>query len=361
MVRTFDCRDWIGFATLCGLAFAGLPCSGAELESAELVSPETGVSPDTEVSPETSAPPATGADEAAAARRVMAAAINGARDREKATAEPAVDAAPQAAPAATVVPPDLVIAKLSAEVAAKQLEAKRIAQKSPAEAMAILDTIASRVAGETIPADARSQLERRIERTRRDIEETTGKRRAEIALDRKNTNVEAQIDRERAKRVEVDERLAMLVEEYNVLVDERRFQEAEAIAKKAAQLSPDSTIVRQLLSQSRVVRRLSAQQSIDGNKQAAFLEDTEDTDRASTAFVGPIAFPETKNWTDLTKNRSRLEAEGRSRASAAEIEIQKKLSVKVRAAHRNADALARLRQGYHLGGQLLTRGQVHAR
>jgi hypothetical protein len=26
-----------------------------------------------------------------------------------------------------------------------------------------------------------------------------------------------------------------------------------------------------------------------------------------------------------------------------------------------ADALARLRQGYHLGGQLLTRGQVHAR
>ena len=347
MVRTFDCRDWIGFATLCGLAFAGLPCSGAELESAELVSPETGVSPDTDVSSETSAPPATGADEAAAARRVMAAAINGARDREKATAEPAVDAAPQAAPAATVVPPDLVIAKLSAEVAAKQLEAKRIAQKSPAEAMAILDTIASRVAGETIPADARSQLERRIERTRRDIEETTGKRRAEIALDRKNTNVEAQIDRERAKRVEVDERLAMLVEEYNVLVDERRFQEAEAIAKKAAQLSPDSTIVRQLLSQSRVVRRLSAQQSIDGNKQAAFLEDTEDTDRASTAFVGPIAFPETKNWTDLTKNRSRLEAEGRSRASAAEIEIQKKLSVKVRAAHRNEplaavlDALAK--------------------
>jgi len=331
MVRTFDCRDWIGLAALCGLALIGPTARAADAEISELPAPTNG------------------AEEAAAARRVMEAAINGARPRADAAAEsPVSDTATPAAPAAPAdASPDLVIAKLSAEVAAKQLEAKRVAQKSPAEAMAILDAIASRVAGETIPAEARSQLDRRIERTRRDIEETTGKRRAEIALDRKNATIEAQIDRERGKRVEVDERLAMLVEEYNVLVDERRFPEAEAIAKKAAQLAPDNAIVRQLLSQSRVVRRLSAQQSIDGNKQAAFLEDTEDTDRLSTPFVGPITFPETKNWTDLTKNRSRLEAEGRSRATAAETEIQKKLSVKVRAAHRNEplaavlDALAK--------------------
>jgi len=284
-----------------------------------------------------SAPPEGGAEAAAAARKVMAQALAGSAPEQPRPLEPSepLDADTPATAAPAEVPPELAIARLSAEVAAKQLEAKRMAQKSPADALAALDAIAARVARERLPDEARTQLDRRIERTRREIEEQTGKRRAEIALDRKNATIEAQIDRERAKRVEVDERLAMLVEEYNVLVDERRFAEAEAIAKKAAQLAPDNAIVRQLLSQSRMVRRLSTQQTIDGTKQAAFLDDAEDTSRLSSPFVGPITFPETKDWTDLTKNRSRLEAEGRSRVSAAEVEIQKKLAVKVRAAYRN--------------------------
>jgi general secretion pathway protein D len=328
MFRPFNRRAWIGLAAFCGLAITTLATTLATAADDD-------------------------AGEAAAARRVMSAAIAAAAAVPEVEAGPTPEA-PVSEPAAAPAPPggrdasvDLVIARLSAEVAAKQLEAKRVAQKSPAEAMAILDATAASVARETIPADARTQLERRIERTRQDVEEATGKRRAEIALDRKNAAVEAQIDRERSKRVEVDQRLAMLVEEYNVLVDERRFQEAEAIAKKAAQLAPDNAVVRQLLSQSRMVRRLSTQQSLDGVKQAAFLDDAEDAQRSSTPFVGPIAFPETKDWTDLTKNRSRLEAEGRSRASAAEGEIQKKLAVKVRAAHRNEplaavlDALAK--------------------
>ena len=256
--------------------------------------------------------PAPASAEAAAARRVIAEAIE--RSQEQA-AEPLPAQQPERAavpqPADAPVPQDLVIAKLSAEVAAKQLEAKRVARRSPADAMAILDAVAAELARQNLPADARSQLERRIERTRRDVEESTGMRRAEIALDQKNAKIEAQIDRERGKRVEVDERLAMIVEEYNVLVDERRFPEAEAIAKKAAELAPDNPVVRQLLAQSRMIRRLDAQKTIEGAKQAGFLDDAEDGERASAPFVGPIAFPETKDWEDLTKNRSRLAAEGR--------------------------------------------------
>ena len=286
------------------------------------------------------------ADEAAAARKVIAEALS--RPNAPAAEQPpATETAANRKPDTAATPPDLVIAKLSAEVAAKQLEAKRMAQRSPAEALAILEAVAAAVARQDIPADARSQLNRRIERTRRDVEESTGKRRAEIALDQKNSTIESQIDRERSKRVEVDERLAMLVEEYNVLVDERRFPEAEAIAKKAAQLAPDNAVVRQLLSQSRMIRRIDAQKSIEGGKQTGFLDVAEDSERASTPFVGPIEFPETKDWEDLTKNRSRLAAEGRARGTQAEVAIQQRLSVQVRAAYRNQplaavlDALAK--------------------
>ena len=41
------------------------------------------------------------------------------------------------------VPDDLLVARVSAEVAAKQLEARRVAQKSPSDALALLDNAAA--------------------------------------------------------------------------------------------------------------------------------------------------------------------------------------------------------------------------
>ncbi|MFM7520437.1 MAG: hypothetical protein ACKO9B_08210 [Planctomycetota bacterium] len=241
----------------------------------------------------------------------------------------------------------LLIARISAEVAAKQLEAKRLSQRAPAEALDLLDATARRLGDEPIPQETRSQMLRRIERTRLDIEESTGKRRAELALEKQAAEVESKIDRERAQRVEVDQRIAMLVEEYNDLVDERRFPEAEAVAKKAGQLAPDNAVVRQLLSQSRMIRRLDAQRTIDGERQAGFLDVAEDVEGSAAPFAGPIKFPATKDWADLTKSRAQRLAEGRSRATATEIEIQKKLDQPVKPSYRDQplamviDALAK--------------------
>jgi len=263
------------------------------------------------------------ATDAAAARQVIEQAMKNA-------------AGPGAAePAAAKEPADVVLAKLSAQVAAKQLEARRLAQRAPADALAILEQLAVEIDRADIPAESKGQFKRRLDRARRDIEESTGKRAAELALERKNAAVEAQIDRERAKRVEVDERLAMLVEEYNVLVDEQRFAEAEVVAKKAGQLAPDNPVVRQLLAQSRMVRRLSTQRTIEQDKQSGFIDVAEDAEQSSAPFVGPIEFPATKDWQDLTKNRTQLQAEGRSRLTAAEVAIHRRLSTPVKAAHKN--------------------------
>jgi general secretion pathway protein D len=285
--------------------------------------------------------PAT--DEAAAARRVMEEAI--ARSGEN--ARPAAARTTAESGAAAAVPDDLLVARISAEVAAKQLEARRTAQRSPADALALLDEAAAKIADPAVPEKVRTQLQQRIERARRDIEESTGKRRGELEMERKSAQVEARVAREKSQKVEVDQRLAMLVEEYNSLIDSQRFPEAEAVAKKAGQLAPDNPIVRQLLSQSRVIRRLDTQKSIEGRKRDGFMDVTEDTERSSTPFVGPIEFPTTRDWEDLTKNRTRLQAEGRARATPAEQQIQKRMSVKVKASHRDQplsavlDALAK--------------------
>ena len=132
-----------------------------------------------------------------------------------------------------------------------------------------------------------------------------GKRRGELDMERKSAQVEARVTREKSQKVEVDQRLAMLVEEYNSLVDAQRFPEAEAVAKKAGQLAPDNPIVRQLLSQSRVIRRLDTQKSIEGRKRDGFMDVAEDVERSSTPFVGPIEFPTTRDWKDVRGPRPR--------------------------------------------------------
>ena len=272
-------------------------------------------------------PPAE--SDAAAARRLIQQALE--RNQAPSPAE-AVAAAPAAGdPAAE----SLLIAKLSAEVAAKSLEAKRVAQKSPAEALALLDATAAGLDGQAIAAEKKDQLLRRIERARRDIEETTGKRRAELALDARNDQIEAEIGRERAAKVEIDQRIALLVEEYNSLVDQHRYPEAEAVAKKAGELAPDNLVVRQLLAQSRVIRRIDTQRTIEGSQQSGFLDVVEDVEKSAAPFAGPIEFPTTRDWKDLTKNRAQLQAEGRSKATPAELEIHRKLEMKVKPDYRN--------------------------
>jgi general secretion pathway protein D len=274
------------------------------------------------------------ADDAAAARRALARAEAGTPvgPPRQPTAAPR---AAGGAPGTERLPRDLAIAKASAEVAARQLEARRLATTAPIEALELLDAVTADISARDIPPETREQLQRRIDRSRREIEEATGKRRSELEMERKTARVEAEVQRERAQRVEVDQRLAMLVEEYNALIDGRRYAEAEALAKKAGQLAPDNPVVRQLLSQSRMIRRIDAQKSIESDKQAAVLDVAEDVERSTTPFLGPIEFPATKEWETLTKNRTRREADGKGRLNPAEVQIQRKLSTPVLASHRN--------------------------
>jgi general secretion pathway protein D len=271
---------------------------------------------------------------AAEARRVIQEAIKGApADGQR----PAVLPAP-----AGDEPEGLLVARLSAEVAARQLEAKRRAQKSPAEAMAMLDELAASLEGQPLPDQARALLLSRIERTRVDIEQVTGKRRGELALEKRNEEIEGQIDRERAKKVEVEQRIALLVEEYNTLVNEQRFPEAEAVAKKAGQLAPDNAVVRQLIAQSRIIRQLDVQKSLVDASQAGVLDALVDVERSARPMAGDIEFPNTRTWQELTKTREQKNAEGRSRATAAELAIQKRLDAKVKPDFRDQPLAAAL-------------------
>ncbi|MFM8892680.1 MAG: hypothetical protein ACKOTB_13860, partial [Planctomycetia bacterium] len=109
--------------------------------------------------------------EGAAARKIMEEAI--ARAAENGGPAPrAVDS--EAPEPQGVAADDLLVARLSAEIAAKQLEARRTAQRSPTDAFSLLDEAAKKIADPAIPERVKIQLQQRIDRSRREIEESTG-------------------------------------------------------------------------------------------------------------------------------------------------------------------------------------------
>ena len=88
--------------------------------------------------------------------------------------------------------------------------------------------------------------------------------RAQIELDDTNREVLKEVDRRQQTKVEVDEKLAKLVDEFQKLMDEQRYAEAEVLAKRARELDPDNPVVRQLIWNSKFISRTSRNQSIIG-------------------------------------------------------------------------------------------------
>ena len=82
-------------------------------------------------------------------------------------------------------------------------------------------------------------VDRAIGRTQAFIEE----HRADIENDERNAAVINDINLQRKMTLEVQNKLATLVEEFNELMDQQRFPEAELIAKQARELAPDEAVV----------------------------------------------------------------------------------------------------------------------
>ncbi len=150
---------------------------------------------------------------------------------------------------------------------------------------------------------------------------------ARISLDDRNKKVRDDIDRERKYKVEVEAQLAYMVDEFNKLMDQQRYPEAEAIARRAAELAPDEPVVRQLKWMNRFVRQQNEIKEIQTAKADGFLAAMNSVDASAEPLDDrfPFRFPD--NWADITKRRQGFRAD--RKRSAKEIEIEQKLRTPV--------------------------------
>jgi general secretion pathway protein D len=221
--------------------------------------------------------------------------------------------------------------KLFREITTERSAVEKMRNSDPLDALQRLQKLRERVAQAELDPAARKQLLTLVDRSVNEMSSYVEERRPQIELDQRNREILDGIDRDRRMKVEVQGKLAELVDRFNTLIDENRYAEAEVLAKQARELDGDSEIVQSLLWKSRFARQIQQQMSMRERGQEGFLGAMGSAQESAIAFDDrqPYLFPDPKNWDELTSRRKKWLMNERHRLSPAEMEIQQSLKTKI--------------------------------
>ncbi len=222
--------------------------------------------------------------------------------------------------------------KLYREITAEQARAREMSRRDPKGAMTQLQKLRARVADAELDGASRKSLLTMVDREIAALGQFIEANRADIELNEKNQDVLRNLALDAERKQQIQNQLAKLVDEFNKLLDEGRYAEAEVIARQARQLDPEAPVVQNLVHMSRFARRMAEQMDIRERKEQGFYDTMTSVHRASEPFDDrrPIRFMEdAKEWADISKARIGRMGETEQRLSPAEVEIYKKLRSKV--------------------------------
>ncbi|WP_425616826.1 hypothetical protein NA78x_000486 [Anatilimnocola sp. NA78] len=204
--------------------------------------------------------------------------------------------------------------------------AEQIAQSDPRAALNKMKTFRERVTAADLDTTARKNLLTSIDRRVSELQTYIDQNKSTIENAEKNRGLLAERARNTELTLEMQDKLASLVEQFNRLMDENRYAEAEVISKQAREIEPNSPVTTSMVEKAKLAKQIWFNQSTKEAKEAGFLGVTDSMEASSIPFDDrePIVF-NAKLWSELTRRRkSRLEQQ--NRLSPAEMEIQKSLS-----------------------------------
>lgn len=221
--------------------------------------------------------------------------------------------------------------QISADLARRESDARRMSEVDPKRALKLLEQARADVENAGLDSASRDVLVKRVNRGIEELQAYIEANAPQLELDDRNRATEQEIDRERVHKVEVQEKLALLVNEFNKLMEERRFAEAEVIAKQASELAPREAVVLQLKHQAKFARSVYNDMAVRDAKADGFAAAMSSADQSSIPFDDrvPITFGDPKHWADITKSRGDRKRDGRLNRTESEIEIEQKLKTPV--------------------------------
>ena len=195
--------------------------------------------------------------------------------------------------------------KLRSEVMNAVFKADRLREKDSTKALEVIDRATASCASTELSPEQVKPLLRQLRQSRADIEEYQKQRAPILALEEQNRQVQEKIRTEMGHKIRVEQELAALVEEYNELFKQRRFAEAEVLAKQAQVLDPENPVTVTMAFKAKIARRDAANKELRDDMDESYWTTLNDVERSMVNPVAgdSIAFP--KNWEELSKRRSK--------------------------------------------------------
>lgn len=225
----------------------------------------------------------------------------------------------------------LLARQLSAEVGLQERTAEKLRETDPKGAIAALEQAKAKVESAGLDQASKELLVRRIERqlaqTRKYIEDNQSK----ISLDEQNRKTKQGVDRDQQSKLDVQNKLAQMVDEYNTMRHEHRFPEMLVVAKRALELDPQSQIAQMMVEEAKFILNFSNAMDVRGQKADGFMKALHAVDVASVPFddAVPYLHGDAKTWRELSTKRLKYAKEQSRKLSERELEIQQKLKTPV--------------------------------
>ena len=220
--------------------------------------------------------------------------------------------------------------QLSADVGRQQSEAAKLRSTDPDGALKLLEDIAKEVEDSELGEGMKRQLQRRISMTVAETERYIKDNKAQLELDAANQEVLDDLERAREVKLQVQQRLAELNDQYNQLLDEHRYAEMEVIAKRAYEMSPDDPVAQLMWTNAKFIRREMLNRDIIATAEdgvaSTLLGVRQAAAEANLQSDSPITYDQ-DTWAQLKDRKGAGDAS--SRRTARELEIEQKLKTPV--------------------------------
>ena len=266
----------------------------------------------------------------ASAQEVESGAVDASESAELATGELATDATKERDPLTIATQAsDVQFDRLRTEVMNSVFRAEKLKNDDPNGALLILDNALATVEAAPLNKESLQSLAGYIQRSQETIR--TYKEQIQPNLDReaKNQNVLEDIKRETETKIRIEQEFAELTDQYNELLKEKRFAEAELVAKKARDLNADAGVATLMVERAKMMRQTYFNADTRDRKADSFTRQLNAVDDASVMPGSDYAMPDAKSWKELTDKRKKLgRADNRDRTES-ELQIENSLGQKV--------------------------------
>ena len=209
--------------------------------------------------------------------------------------------------------------KLRTETLNAVFRAERLRERKPEEATKLLNEQLASIESSGFAPEQVEPLAGSVRSSLTGVEAYMKQHAPIIELERKNAETRDLVEREIQTRVRVGQEMAVLVEKYNDLKEQRRFAEAHAVAKQAKELDPDNAIVVQMELTANFAMRNDQIERLKTNKEQSFYDTLQDVEES---LVNPVANGDpvryAKNWNEIKARRKASPTTGRDTSATEE-------------------------------------------